>query len=324
MRDWIYIVTLDENQNYSHAESFMPNSEFSHPMDMFFGTDGKMYVLEYGQKWNVRNIDARLCRINYIKGNRPPLAKIDSDKEVGALPLTIQFSAKESKDYDNDNLTYEWFFTKKEVQSTEMNPVFTFDKIGIYNVKLKVTDASGLSVTSNKKILVGNDPPQLNIEIDSKDMIYWKNKKVNYKVVVKDREDGSSENQTIDASRIKVTLNYLAEGEDLIIATLGHQQNSIPKGKLLIDNSDCKACHAIKEKVNGPSYIDIAAKYNNDDIDYLVGSVIKGSAGTWGETMMSAHPQLKIEEVQEMIKYILSNNPTLKSNEKNLATSGTL
>ena len=116
MRDWIYIVTLDENQNYSHAESFMPNSEFSHPMDMFFGTDGKMYVLEYGQKWNVRNIDARLCRINYIKGNRPPLAKIDSDKEVGALPLTIQFSAKESKDYDNDNLTYEWFFTKKEVQ----------------------------------------------------------------------------------------------------------------------------------------------------------------------------------------------------------------
>ncbi|MDB4414966.1 ThuA domain-containing protein [bacterium] len=324
MRDWIYIVTLDENQNYSHAESFMPNSEFSHPMDMFFGTDGKMYVLEYGQKWNVRNIDARLCRINYIKGNRPPLAKIDSDKEVGALPLTIQFSAKESKDYDNDNLTYEWFFTKKEVQSTEMNPVFTFDKIGIYNVKLKVTDASGLSVTSNKKILVGNDPPQLNIEIDSKDMTYWKNKKVNYKVVVKDREDGSSENQTIDASRIKVTLNYLAEGEDLIIATLGHQQNSIPKGKLLIDNSDCKACHAIKEKVNGPSYIDIAAKYNNDDIDYLVGSVIKGSAGTWGETMMSAHPQLKIEEVQEMIKYILSNNPTLKSNEKNLATSGTL
>ena len=102
MRDWIYIVTLDENQNYSHAESFMPNSEFSHPMDMFFGTDGKMYVLEYGQKWNVRNIDARLCRINYIKGNRPPLAKIDSDKEVGALTLTIQFSAKESKDYDND------------------------------------------------------------------------------------------------------------------------------------------------------------------------------------------------------------------------------
>ena len=50
MRDWIYVVTLDENQNYVKAEAFMPETEFSHPMDMIFGSDGKLYVLEYGQK----------------------------------------------------------------------------------------------------------------------------------------------------------------------------------------------------------------------------------------------------------------------------------
>lgn len=324
MRDWIYVVTLDENQNYSHAESFMPNTEFSHPMDMFFGTDGKMYVLEYGQKWNVQNIDARLSRINFLKGNRPPLAKIKADKKVGAAPLTIHFSAKESKDHDKDDLTYEWFFTEEKVQSTEINPTFVFEKIGTFDVKLKVTDAAGQSVTTNKKILVGNEPPELTIEMDNQDGTYWNGKKVNYKIIVNDQEDGNSENQTIDASKIKVTMNYLTEGEDLIIATLGHQQNSVPEGRLLIDGSDCKSCHAENEKVNGPSYIEIAAKYKSKDADYLVSTIIKGSVGTWGETMMSAHPQLEIVEVKKMVKYILSLDPNKDINEKNIATTGTL
>ncbi|MEM8891386.1 MAG: PQQ-dependent sugar dehydrogenase, partial [Bacteroidota bacterium] len=83
MRDWIYVVTLDEKQNYVKAEAFMPETEFSHPMDMIFGSDGKLYVLEYGQKWNSQNLDARLSQISYIKGNRTPVANIIADKEVG-------------------------------------------------------------------------------------------------------------------------------------------------------------------------------------------------------------------------------------------------
>lgn len=324
MRDWIYVVTLDEQQNYSHAESFMPNSEFSHPMDMFFGKDGKLYVLEYGQKWNVQNIDARLSRVSYIKGNRPPLAHINSDKEVGAVPLTIQFSASESKDYDEDELTYEWSFNNSEVQSNEVSPTFTFDKIGVYDVTLKVTDPEGSSAMTNKKILVGNDPPELIIQLDDDDPIYTKDKKIKYSILVKDKEDGNSQESDFDTSKIKVTLNYLAEGEDIIMATLGHQQNTVPEGKILIDNSDCKACHAEKEKVNGPSYIDIASKYTMDDQDHLVSSVIKGSVGTWGETMMSAHPQLKIEEVTKMVKYILSLDPKEKSTEQAIPISGTI
>ena len=63
------------------------------------------------------------------------------------------------------------------------------------------------------------------------------------------------------------------------------------KEKQVIDGSDCKACHAIAEKVNGPSYKDIAARYSKKDIDYLVTKVIKGGSGVWGdESMMSAHP----------------------------------
>ena len=76
MRDWIYVVTLDEDHNYVKADPFMPNNEFSHPMDMLFASDGNLYVLEYGQKWNSQNMDARLNRNSYVSGNRKPVSRI--------------------------------------------------------------------------------------------------------------------------------------------------------------------------------------------------------------------------------------------------------
>jgi|TARA_B110000285_G_scaffold231354_1_gene299907 cytochrome c len=83
------MVTLDENGDYVKAEEFMLNSKFAKPMDMIFASDGNLYVLEYGTKWRSQNIDARLNRISYLKGNRTPIAKIGSDKIVGTHPLKV-------------------------------------------------------------------------------------------------------------------------------------------------------------------------------------------------------------------------------------------
>lgn len=52
---------------------------------------------------------------------------------VGAAPLTVKFSGIESLDFDNDQLTYQWFFTNNEVQSTTKETDFTFEKKGRYN-----------------------------------------------------------------------------------------------------------------------------------------------------------------------------------------------
>ena len=324
MRDWVYLLTLDENQNYVKAESFMPNTEFSHPMDILFGSDGNLYVLEYGQKWNTRNMDARLDRIRYIEGNRRPIAAVTASKTVGAVPLEVQFSATDSKDYDEDELQYEWFFTGEAVESRETEPAFTFTEAGIYEVALKVTDSSGESGTTHQKIMVGNDPPALKIELEQGGSIFHTNKKVNYKVVVNDTEDGSTANKEIAPDNVKVTLNYIREGQDLIVAALGHQKNTVPVGLQLIKESDCKACHATNEKVAGPSYMDIANKYTKKDKNELVSNIIKGSTGIWGETMMSAHPQLKIEEVEKIVHYILSLKPDKDNIERDLPLAGTI
>ncbi|WP_430424742.1 ThuA domain-containing protein [Maribacter litoralis] len=325
MRDWIYVVTLDENQDYVKAEPFMPNTEFSHPMDMTFGSDGNLYVLEYGQKWNTKNLDARLSRISYISGNRKPIAKIDVDKKIGAVPLTVSFSGASSIDYDGDELKYEWsFLDHNEGQSTEKEPIFTFNEPGTYTVRLKIVDEFGNTSVADTKIMAGNAPPTLKIQIEPNDTIYTDTKKLNYKVFVEDFEDGNSEDGSIPEDKIKVTFDYIPEGEDIIKAAIGHQQNVVPEGKVIIDNTDCRACHAEIEKVNGPSYVDIAKRYSVKDKDYLIDKVIKGGTGVWGESLMSAHPQLKIEEVGKIIDYILSLNPDEKIDENLLPTSGNL
>ena len=78
------------------------------------------------------------------------------------------------------------------------------------------------------------------------------------------------------------------------------------KGLALIAGSDCLTCHKTSEKNIGPSYKDVAAKYENTEanIKMLAARVIKGGSGNWGAIPMTPHSQLKQEDVEQMIKYI--------------------
>ena len=108
MRGWIMAVTMDKEGNYVSMERFMPSHKFSNPMDMEFGADGDLYMLEYGTGWFQGNEDARLVRIEYNGNNRKPLIQIAADKPKGAVPMTVNFNSNGTKDYDRDPLTYEW------------------------------------------------------------------------------------------------------------------------------------------------------------------------------------------------------------------------
>jgi len=79
------------------------------------------------------------------------------------------------------------------------------------------------------------------------------------------------------------------------------------KGLALVAGSDCLTCHKINEKNIGPAYKDVAAKYENTEanVKMLAAKVIKGGSGNWGAIPMTPHPQLKQEDVEQMIKYIL-------------------
>lgn len=79
-------------------------------------------------------------------------------------------------------------------------------------------------------------------------------------------------------------------------------------GEKLIATADCVGCHNKTQKVVGPAYVDIAAKYpsNPENIEKLAGVVIAGSTGTWGELPMTPHPNLSKEDAKLMVTWILS------------------
>ena len=80
------------------------------------------------------------------------------------------------------------------------------------------------------------------------------------------------------------------------------------KGEKLISTSDCLTCHKVDAKIVGPSYIDVANKYEatDENIEMLANKVIKGGAGAWGEIPMAPHPAISIDDAKEMVKYVLS------------------
>jgi len=76
----------------------------------------------------------------------------------------------------------------------------------------------------------------------------------------------------------------------------------------LIAGSDCLTCHKVDEKVTGPSYREVAQKYesNEENIDKLAHKVIKGGSGVWGQAMMTPHDTLSLDNAKTMVKYILA------------------
>jgi cytochrome c len=79
-------------------------------------------------------------------------------------------------------------------------------------------------------------------------------------------------------------------------------------GLAVIAKNDCLTCHRVDEKIQGPTYRDVANKYAgmpDTIVTHLAKKVISGGTGVWGEIPMTPHPQLTQEEAEAAVKYIL-------------------
>ncbi|PVY41196.1 c-type cytochrome [Pontibacter virosus] len=128
-----------------------------------------------------------------------------------------------------------------------------------------------------------------------------------------DRQIGNSEVDSTAAAAVnaairqpEVDTSIMNIGTDRTAGATSTQ--STVKGEKLIAQSDCMACHRVDEKLVGPSYTEVARKYEATDknIDYLASKIIEGGAGVWGEIPMAAHPNISREDAREMARYIVS------------------
>ncbi|HCZ34712.1 MAG TPA: cytochrome C, partial [Cytophagales bacterium] len=307
MRNWIHLVTMNEKGAIMDIEPFLPNMQFNNIIDMAFGPDGKLYTLEYGTQWFKQNMDARLSRIDFNGGNRPPQVLVSANKISGALPLEGTVSAEGTTDPDGDAVTYEMELNGAVTKSTTPEFKFNFDKAGIYRPKITAIDAKGAKASGEIVIIAGNEPPAIEISVSGNSNHYLQGGTVEYKVTVTDKEDGSTADGKIAAERVKITMDYHPQGYDVTAIAQGHQRAELP-GKLLIAESDCKSCHLVDQKSAGPSYRDVAKRYAKDvrATEVLSDKILNGGSGNWGEVAMAAHPQLTKGQAVQMVEYILS------------------
>lgn len=77
--------------------------------------------------------------------------------------------------------------------------------------------------------------------------------------------------------------------------------------KQLAEKKNCLSCHGMDQKIVGPSFKEVAAKYAGqaDASKLLAGNIQKGSVGTWGQIPMPAN-DVTAEEAKKLADWVLT------------------
>ena len=336
-RNAIYAVHMDTESNLKFVERFLPQMTFIRPIDLQFDANGSLYVIEYGETWGV-NKDAQLVRIDYVRGNRAPVAVAKAEGNIGREPLTVKLSAQGSTDKDGDQLAYQWKSIRTEAtQRTERILGMTestealFTQPGSYTVELEVKDPAGAQSVITLPVIVGNARPVIDFVSPKNGDFFDPNDPIKYQVVVHDQEDGTSdfeEAEEKDLKPIELTAPNRIFVEAAAVKANDNPAND-PPGLALIRKSDCFNCHAANRPLVGPNFVDIANKYRDQphQLDQSVTRVIQGSTGVWGKVAMLPHSQHTREQVQQMVEYVFSvkadsSNPSARGFSNELIMKG--
>ncbi|WP_406224507.1 PQQ-dependent sugar dehydrogenase [Streptomyces canus] len=197
-RRWIKRITSDDNGTVQSINDIPWTG--TQVMDMAFGPDGALYVLDYGVSWFGGDENSALYRIENATDGHSPVAQASADRTSGQAPLRVRFSSEGTSDQDGDALTYSWNFGDGGT-STAANPTHKYTKNGTYTATLTAKDASGRTGSASVQIVVGNTAPKVTLELPQDGQLFSFGDAIPFKVRVSDPEDGRS----IDCTKVKVT-----------------------------------------------------------------------------------------------------------------------
>ncbi|MGK5043573.1 c-type cytochrome [Janthinobacterium sp. GB1R12] len=77
--------------------------------------------------------------------------------------------------------------------------------------------------------------------------------------------------------------------------------------KTLLAANGCMACHALDQKVVGPGFAEVAARYKGKEgVAAVAANIRSGGAGKWGPVPMPPFSQLSEADAAALAKYVLS------------------
>ncbi len=315
-RRWIMAIEIGPDGGYRSMERFLPSYRPVEPIDLKFGPEGDLYVLEYGGRWFQKSPEAKLVRIEYEGGNRKPVAVATADRTGGVPPFEVRLSSAGTEDFDRDPLTFRWeVFEAGRGEPRvydEPNPVVRLEEPGPVVARLTVSDPSGAADSRSVSVVSGNEPPVVSLRLAGNSMFHLPGAPVEYAVEVSDREDGTLSSGAIPPDRVSVSIDYAAEGFDVAALKAlppGEEAAArFPVAQALIARGNCRACHQLEGKLVGPAFADVARRHagNPDAFDALAKKIVTGGAGAWGEVAMPPNASITDADAAVILRYILS------------------
>jgi glucose/arabinose dehydrogenase len=278
-QDYVVAFTVDYPDGpVTNIEDFLPNAELSrmgqpiwdNVMDMEFGPDGSMYVLEYGDGFFRQNPDSGLYRVDYSPGNKAPQAHFtETPNSSSEAPLTVTFDASASVDPEGQPLTYEWFFDDDDtVDATGVTVTHTYTELGGYTARLRVTDPGGRFGVTSRTVSVGNQAPTVTVDTPANGGFFNWGDYVPFTITTNDPEEGTA----TDCSRVTWTFG------------LGHNTHAHP----LFNGTGCTGAWATP--ADAPEHGETENIYGVVVIRYTDAGH-NGLPGATGETTLTLNPK---------------------------------
>lgn len=263
-RNWIREVRYDKDGNLLQINPFLDDLELKRPIDMDFGPDGAMYIIEWGTGFGGGNEDARIIKIEYVENlaNRTPTAVAKASVTSGIAPLEVDFFGDESSDPDNDDLTFSWDFNDDDIEdSNSENTSFTYTENGAYIATLTVTDTEGEVSVAQVNIVVGNTAPEVTIDLPLEGGFYEDGDIVKYSISVTDSEQG--------------TIGDGIDCEDVVAEpSIGHDDHAHGAGP----TNGCEGEFLTEPHGDGPDNVFYVLNAEYTDDGGGVGASLKGNA----------------------------------------------
>lgn len=161
-------------------------------------------------------------------------------------------------------------------------------------------------------VLQQNTAPVVKITYPKVNTFNW-GSPVSYSISVADKEDGDSKFDEITGLEILLEVKFV-DGNSKLPAG---NQAAIPDapGLAIMRSSNCFNCHNFNNKLIGPSFSDIVARYplSAANAALLTKRIKEGSVGIWGKAAMPTHTELTVAETETAVKWMYkqATNPNV-------------
>ncbi len=92
------------------------------------------------------------------------------------------------------------------------------------------------------------------------------------------------------------------------VISLAMATQTVKADEALSRSSGCLACHGVDNKILGPGFKEIAAKYKGDAsaAESLSAKIKDGGSGNWGQIPMPPNAHVSDENIKTIVDWILS------------------